>query len=202
MYITFTAGMSEIEEDVDVGFFGVIWSKHRDKNLKKGFCYWLVKGRKGKEVNMTDSPTSPTAGRTKSLMDNLLGLLRIRVKRGVNLAVRDVRSSDPYVVVKMGKQVQISIMILRIFFWSEKQKSLLVFTRFLSVFLFNNLAVFVRSIAFVRWNDDLWLVSVVARLASAIKKTSYFFFFFFLFDGFSSEGQNFLFRLKEIIAFL
>lgn len=37
-------------------------------------------------------------------MDNLLGLLRIRVKRGVNLAVRDVRSSDPYVVIKMGKQ--------------------------------------------------------------------------------------------------
>ncbi|KAH7528571.1 hypothetical protein FEM48_Zijuj05G0086200 [Ziziphus jujuba var. spinosa] len=37
-------------------------------------------------------------------MDSLLGLLRIRVKRGVNLAVRDVRSSDPYVVVKMGKQ--------------------------------------------------------------------------------------------------
>ncbi|KAK4493153.1 hypothetical protein RD792_017995 [Penstemon davidsonii] len=41
---------------------------------------------------------------TKSVMDNLLGLLRIRVKRGINLAVRDVRSSDPYVVVKMGKQ--------------------------------------------------------------------------------------------------
>jgi hypothetical protein len=38
-------------------------------------------------------------------MESLLGLLRIRVKRGVNLAVRDVRSSDPYVVVKMGKQV-------------------------------------------------------------------------------------------------
>ncbi|KAF7135044.1 protein C2-DOMAIN ABA-RELATED 4-like [Rhododendron vialii] len=37
-------------------------------------------------------------------MDNLLGLLRIRVKRGINLAVRDVRSSDPYAVVKMGKQ--------------------------------------------------------------------------------------------------
>lgn len=40
-----------------------------------------------------------------SLMDNLLGLLRIRVKKGINLAVRDVRSSDPYVVIKMGKQV-------------------------------------------------------------------------------------------------
>ncbi|CAI9780060.1 unnamed protein product [Fraxinus pennsylvanica] len=37
-------------------------------------------------------------------MENLLGLLRILVKRGVNLAVRDVRSSDPYVIVKMGKQ--------------------------------------------------------------------------------------------------
>lgn len=38
-------------------------------------------------------------------MDNLLGLLRIRLKRGVNLAVRDISSSDPYVIVKMGKQV-------------------------------------------------------------------------------------------------
>ncbi|KAK4719343.1 hypothetical protein R3W88_017681 [Solanum pinnatisectum] len=37
-------------------------------------------------------------------MDNLFGLLRIKIKRGINLAVRDVRSSDPYVVVKMGKQ--------------------------------------------------------------------------------------------------
>lgn len=59
---------------------------------------------------MTESPTTPsTGGRSSnakpSLMESLLGLLRIRVKRGVNLAVRDVRSSDPYIVVKMGKQV-------------------------------------------------------------------------------------------------
>ena len=39
-------------------------------------------------------------------MESLLGLLRIHVHRGVNLAVRDVRSSDPYVVIKMGKQVK------------------------------------------------------------------------------------------------
>ncbi|XP_040996530.1 protein C2-DOMAIN ABA-RELATED 4-like isoform X2 [Juglans microcarpa x Juglans regia] len=51
---------------------------------------------------MTDS--SAAGGRSSSLMDNLLGLLRIRVKRGVNLAVRDVCSSDPYVVIKMAKQ--------------------------------------------------------------------------------------------------
>jgi len=51
---------------------------------------------------MDESPSAP-----KSLMENLLGLLRIRVKRGVNLAVRDVRSSDPYVVIKMYNQVNI-----------------------------------------------------------------------------------------------
>ncbi|ONK66664.1 uncharacterized protein A4U43_C06F10700 [Asparagus officinalis] len=38
------------------------------------------------------------------MVDNLLGLLRVRIKRGVTLAVRDVRSSDPFVVLRMGKQ--------------------------------------------------------------------------------------------------
>ncbi|XP_065849495.1 protein C2-DOMAIN ABA-RELATED 4-like [Euphorbia lathyris] len=37
-------------------------------------------------------------------MENLMGLLRIHVHRGVNLAIRDVLTSDPYVVVRMGKQ--------------------------------------------------------------------------------------------------
>lgn len=37
-------------------------------------------------------------------MEDLLGLLRIHVIRGINLAIRDVRSSDPYVIVRMGKQ--------------------------------------------------------------------------------------------------
>ncbi|WOL14086.1 GTPase activating protein 1-like isoform X2 [Canna indica] len=35
---------------------------------------------------------------------NILGLLKVQVLRGVNLAVRDFRSSDPYVILKMGKQ--------------------------------------------------------------------------------------------------
>ncbi|MBA0744600.1 hypothetical protein Gogos_007215 [Gossypium gossypioides] len=52
---------------------------------------------------MADSPGSEKR-KSSSLMDNLLGLLRVRIKRGVNLAVRDVRSSDPYVVVKLDKQ--------------------------------------------------------------------------------------------------
>ncbi|KAG0481567.1 hypothetical protein HPP92_012425 [Vanilla planifolia] len=37
-------------------------------------------------------------------MDSLLGLLRIRVIRGVNLAFRDARGSDPYIVIRLGRQ--------------------------------------------------------------------------------------------------
>lgn len=47
---------------------------------------------------------SGEGGRSSSLMESLLGLLRIRIIRGVNLAVRDVRSSDPYIVVKLANQ--------------------------------------------------------------------------------------------------
>ncbi|KAG6584318.1 Protein C2-DOMAIN ABA-RELATED 4, partial [Cucurbita argyrosperma subsp. sororia] len=58
---------------------------------------------------MAGSPKSLECGGegaqpSSSLMDSLLGLLRVRVIRGVNLAVRDVRSSDPYIVLKMSKQ--------------------------------------------------------------------------------------------------
>ncbi|EPS67821.1 hypothetical protein M569_06955 [Genlisea aurea] len=35
---------------------------------------------------------------------DVLGALRIRVRRGINLAVRDTVSSDPYCVVKCGSQ--------------------------------------------------------------------------------------------------
>ncbi|KAL0429556.1 UNVERIFIED_CONTAM: protein C2-DOMAIN ABA-RELATED 4 [Sesamum radiatum] len=51
-----------------------------------------------------ESPQKSTPTSTSTSIDTLLGLLRIRVRRGINLAVRDVRSSDPYVVVRMGKQ--------------------------------------------------------------------------------------------------
>ncbi|KAL0915262.1 hypothetical protein M5K25_015665 [Dendrobium thyrsiflorum] len=39
------------------------------------------------------------------MADRLLGILKVRVLRGVDLAVRDfLRSSDPYVILRMGKQ--------------------------------------------------------------------------------------------------
>ncbi|GAB2279903.1 Arginase, catabolizes arginine to ornithine and urea [Dionaea muscipula] len=37
-------------------------------------------------------------------MENVMGLLRIRIKRGINLAVRDVNTSDPYVIVRYAQQ--------------------------------------------------------------------------------------------------
>ncbi|XP_010427874.1 PREDICTED: protein C2-DOMAIN ABA-RELATED 7 [Camelina sativa] len=37
-------------------------------------------------------------------MEDLVGLLRIRVKRGINLARRDSLSSDPFVLITMGSQ--------------------------------------------------------------------------------------------------
>ncbi|XP_039063013.1 protein C2-DOMAIN ABA-RELATED 4-like [Hibiscus syriacus] len=53
---------------------------------------------------MVSSPKEENNKTTTSLIDKLMGLLRVHVKRGVNLAVRDVRSSDPYIVFKMGHQ--------------------------------------------------------------------------------------------------
>lgn len=37
-------------------------------------------------------------------MENVLGLLIIGVRRGINLAVRDIGSSDPYVIITSGRQ--------------------------------------------------------------------------------------------------
>ncbi|XLR05631.1 hypothetical protein S83_071829 [Arachis hypogaea] len=37
-------------------------------------------------------------------MDSILGLLKLRIKKGINLAVRDTSSSDPYVVANIGEQ--------------------------------------------------------------------------------------------------
>eukprot|EP00252_Welwitschia_mirabilis_P016541 TRINITY_DN36478_c0_g1_i1.p1 TRINITY_DN36478_c0_g1~~TRINITY_DN36478_c0_g1_i1.p1 ORF type:complete len:166 (-),score=28.78 TRINITY_DN36478_c0_g1_i1:171-668(-) len=37
-------------------------------------------------------------------MDGMLGLLKVKVIKGTNLAIRDFNSSDPYVVVKLGTQ--------------------------------------------------------------------------------------------------
>ncbi|XP_057839907.1 protein C2-DOMAIN ABA-RELATED 3 isoform X2 [Cryptomeria japonica] len=37
-------------------------------------------------------------------MENMLGLLKVRVVKATNLAIRDLKSSDPYVVLTLGNQ--------------------------------------------------------------------------------------------------
>ncbi|XP_020256685.1 GTPase activating protein 1-like [Asparagus officinalis] len=37
-------------------------------------------------------------------MQEILGLLKVRIVRGTNLAFRDTRGSDPYVVLRLGSQ--------------------------------------------------------------------------------------------------
>ncbi|XAR63646.1 hypothetical protein NMG60_11023664 [Bertholletia excelsa] len=37
-------------------------------------------------------------------MEGVMGLLKIKVKRGINLVVKDTRSSDPYVVIQAGNE--------------------------------------------------------------------------------------------------
>ncbi|KAI3517894.1 hypothetical protein L1887_17115 [Cichorium endivia] len=52
----------------------------------------------------TESPEAEAREAGGDLLDNLSGLLKVRVKRGLDLAVRDITDSDPYVVIKMGDQ--------------------------------------------------------------------------------------------------
>ena len=40
-----------------------------------------------------------------ALGENVLGLLKLKIMRGINLPVHDAHHSDPYVVVEMGEQV-------------------------------------------------------------------------------------------------
>ncbi|XP_068648355.1 GTPase activating protein 1-like [Aristolochia californica] len=46
-------------------------------------------------------------------MDQLLGLLKVRVVRGINLAVRDIRSSDPYCVLRMGNKLKLKTGVIK-----------------------------------------------------------------------------------------
>ena len=38
-------------------------------------------------------------------MVEFIGLLKVKVIRGTNLAIRDMMTSDPYVILTLGKQV-------------------------------------------------------------------------------------------------
>lgn len=45
-------------------------------------------------------------------MVEFIGLLKVKVIKGTNLAIRDMMSSDPYVVLNLGQQVSVSLSLV------------------------------------------------------------------------------------------
>lgn len=55
-------------------------------------------------INYTESFRTSNASQRSEGMVEFIGMLKIKVLRGINLAVRDMRTSDPYVVLSLGQQ--------------------------------------------------------------------------------------------------
>ncbi|KAF6168326.1 hypothetical protein GIB67_018166 [Kingdonia uniflora] len=53
---------------------------------------------------LKDSFRISDSSKKSECMVEFIGLLKVKVIKGTNLAVRDILSSDPYVVLKLGKQ--------------------------------------------------------------------------------------------------
>ena len=52
-------------------------------------------------------------------MVEFLGLIKVNIVKGSNLAVRDIMSSDPYVILALGNQVSLlSIFFNKIILWN------------------------------------------------------------------------------------
>ncbi|KAB5521259.1 hypothetical protein DKX38_025578 [Salix brachista] len=55
-------------------------------------------------TNLVDSFRIPSVPQNLDGMVEFMGLLKVKIKQGTNLAIRDMMSSDPYVIVSLGKQ--------------------------------------------------------------------------------------------------
>ncbi|MQL89005.1 hypothetical protein Taro_021584 [Colocasia esculenta] len=64
----------------------------------------------GKDLDVGFEPEAPT--RTESTSE-VIGTLKVKVVKGTNLAIRDMLSSDPYVILVLGEQVSIVRNLLR-----------------------------------------------------------------------------------------
>lgn len=50
-------------------------------------------------------------------MEGAIGLLKFTILQGANLAIRDMLSSDPYVVLSLGEQVSLFVSTYFILFF-------------------------------------------------------------------------------------
>lgn len=53
-------------------------------------------------------------------MVEFIGLIKVNVVRGTNLAIRDVMTSDPYVILALGHQVSLFSSTLLLFSFTKK----------------------------------------------------------------------------------
>lgn len=53
-------------------------------------------------------------------MVDFIGILKIKVIKGTNLAIRDIVSSDPYTVLTLGKQVSYFQASNLFLFWGKQ----------------------------------------------------------------------------------
>ena len=56
-------------------------------------------------------------------MVEFIGLVKVNVVRGTNLAVRDVITSDPYVILSLGNQVRLPTELFSYFHFLRDAKS-------------------------------------------------------------------------------
>lgn len=59
-------------------------------------------------------------------MVEFIGMLKVKVIKGTNLAIRDMLSSDPYVVLNLGKQVS-HFLTCDLIFKMKRRKGLKIF---------------------------------------------------------------------------
>lgn len=119
-------------------------------------------------------------------MENWMGLLRIHVCRGINLAIRDVYSSDPYVILKMGKLVfspfSICLFVrLHLQFW-------VFFVKFEFSCILQKLKTrAVKQNTNPQWNEDLTLSIEDPNLPITMARNTLPNFFFFFFHMYSMK---------------
>jgi hypothetical protein len=98
-------------------------------------------------------------------MECLLGLLKVKVVRGLNLAICDPlsHSSDPYVVIHLGQQVGISFFLVATYYrscknngWSDKFRCECI-PLLLQFFILNHVSLISPDNTF---NSDIYYLSL------------------------------------------
>ncbi|XP_016197729.1 probable ADP-ribosylation factor GTPase-activating protein AGD13 [Arachis duranensis] len=80
-----------------------IVSKYENQEfLKPGLR--IVSGKGGPNSNSAKSRIDGGSSKRTEGMVEFIGMLKVKVIRGTNLAIRDIKTSDPYVVLNLGTQ--------------------------------------------------------------------------------------------------